>query len=141
VALIGIVVVAALDRGLLRARRERPRGRAAKERDELAPLHSITSSARARKGSGIVRPIAFAALTLTTSSNLVVHYGKIAGLVALEDPSGIAADLMIRLSQAGPVAHQAAGGSKFAHLIDRGHSARRIWLKDLNTRFSERTTG
>src|SRR5262245_12344285 len=33
---------------LLRARRERPCGRrAAKERDELAPLHSITSSARA----------------------------------------------------------------------------------------------
>jgi hypothetical protein len=31
---------------LLRARCERPRRRAAKERDELAPLHSITSSAR-----------------------------------------------------------------------------------------------
>src|SRR5262249_44415963 len=58
--------------GLLRARRERPRGcRPADERDELAPLHSITSSARARKDSGIVRPTAFAALTLTTSSNLV----------------------------------------------------------------------
>jgi len=29
--------------GLLRARRERPRGcRAAEQRDELAPLHSIT---------------------------------------------------------------------------------------------------
>jgi hypothetical protein len=56
-------------------------------------------------------------------------------------PPRIVADLMIRLSQAGPVAHEAAGGSKFAHLIDRGHSARRIWLKDLNTRFSERTTG
>src|SRR5262249_27761767 len=34
-------------------------------------LHSITSSARARKDSGIVRPIAFAGLTLATSSNLV----------------------------------------------------------------------
>jgi hypothetical protein len=33
--------------------------------------YSITSSARARKDSGIVRPIAFAAFTLTTSSNLV----------------------------------------------------------------------
>src|SRR5215471_10032883 len=29
-----------------------------------------------------------------------LHYGKIAGLVALEDPSGIAPDLMIRLGQA-----------------------------------------
>ena len=35
-------------RRLLRARRERPRSRrAAEQRDELAPLHSITSSARA----------------------------------------------------------------------------------------------
>src|SRR5262245_11153597 len=30
---------------LLRARRERPSGRAAEQHDELAPLHSITSSA------------------------------------------------------------------------------------------------
>src|SRR5262249_59900255 len=57
---------------LLRARSERPPDRcAAKQRDELATGHSITSSARARKDSGIVRPIVFAALTLTTSSNLV----------------------------------------------------------------------
>src|SRR5262245_34121126 len=33
--------------GLLRARRERPRRRAAEQRDERAPVHSITSSARA----------------------------------------------------------------------------------------------
>src|SRR5215510_100380 len=32
--------------GLLRMRRERPRRRAAEQRDERAPLHSITSSAR-----------------------------------------------------------------------------------------------
>jgi hypothetical protein len=32
---------------LLRARRERPRGRAAEQPDELAPFHSITSSASA----------------------------------------------------------------------------------------------
>src|SRR5215472_15914229 len=57
---------------LLRSRRERPRSRAAEQRDELAAVHySKTSSARARKDSGIVRPIAFAVLTLTTSSNLV----------------------------------------------------------------------
>src|SRR6516164_2261329 len=56
---------------LLRVRCERPRRRAAEQRDEIAPLHSITSSARARKDSGIVRPSFFAALMLTTSSNLV----------------------------------------------------------------------
>ena len=40
---------------LLRARRERPRRRrAAEQRDELAPSHSITSSARARSVGGIV---------------------------------------------------------------------------------------
>src|SRR5262249_32883127 len=39
-------------RRLLRARHERPRSRAAEERDELAALHSITSSARASSVGG-----------------------------------------------------------------------------------------
>src|ERR1044071_7326311 len=57
-------------RRLLRARRERPRyRRAAEQRDELAPLHSITSSARARTLSGTVRPSALATLRLITNSN------------------------------------------------------------------------
>jgi hypothetical protein len=43
--------------GLLRARRKRPCSRhAAEQRDELAPLHSITSSARASSVGGTVRP-------------------------------------------------------------------------------------
>src|SRR5262249_5982393 len=54
---------------LLRARRERPRGRPADEGHELPTLHSITSSARSRNDSGMVNPSAFAALRLTTSSN------------------------------------------------------------------------
>src|SRR5262249_6803473 len=53
---------------LLRARRERPRGRrAAEQRYELAPLHSITSSARPSSGSGTVSPSALAVLRLMTS--------------------------------------------------------------------------
>src|SRR5262249_4473092 len=56
---------------LLRARRERPRSHAAEQGDELAPLHSITSSARARTIDGKSRPIAFAALRLITSCNFV----------------------------------------------------------------------
>src|SRR5262249_31175164 len=57
---------------LLRARRERPRGRRAAENgDELASLHSITSSARASRLSGTVRPSAFAVLRLLTSSYFV----------------------------------------------------------------------
>src|SRR5262249_40241340 len=56
---------------LLRLRSERPRCRAAKQRNELAPLHSITSSARASRLSGTVRPSACAVVIFTTRSNLV----------------------------------------------------------------------
>src|SRR5262249_56555652 len=58
-------------RRLLRARRERQRGPAAEQRDELAALHSITSSARARSIGDTVRPSALAVATLMTRSNLV----------------------------------------------------------------------
>ena len=65
---------------LLRARRERPRRRAAEQRDELAALHSITSSARASSVGGISRPSAFAVFRLITSSNLVdCRTGRSAG--------------------------------------------------------------
>src|SRR5262249_39791276 len=56
---------------LLCARRERPRGRAAEQRDEFAPFHSITSSASASSLSGIWRPSVLAVLRLITNSNLV----------------------------------------------------------------------
>src|SRR5262249_49516929 len=56
---------------LLRARRERPCHRAAEKRDELAPPHSITSSARADSVGGTSIPSALAALRLITNSNLV----------------------------------------------------------------------
>src|SRR5262245_60247920 len=56
---------------LLRARRERPRSCAADECDELAPLHSITSSARASSVGGTVRPSVLAVLRLITKSYLV----------------------------------------------------------------------
>ena len=57
---------------LLRARGERPRSRrAAEQRDEFAPLHSITSSARASSVGGTSRPSALAVLRLITSSYLV----------------------------------------------------------------------
>src|SRR5881275_1799523 len=59
-------------RGLLRSRRERPcRSRAANEHDELAPCHSITSSARPSTASGNERPSSFAVLRLMTSSTFV----------------------------------------------------------------------
>src|SRR6516162_6780780 len=66
---------------LLRARHQRPRGRAAEKREELAALHhSITSSARASSVGGTSMPSAFAVLMLMMSSNLVgCITGKSAG--------------------------------------------------------------
>src|SRR5262249_39630888 len=68
----------------LRARRERPRRRAAEQRDELAAPHlgghSITSSASASNRSGTSMPSAFAVLRLITNSNFVDCWdGKSAG--------------------------------------------------------------
>src|SRR5262249_18339816 len=57
---------------LLRARRERPSdGSAAEERDERAPLHSITSSASASSLSGIWRSSAWAVMRSMASPNFV----------------------------------------------------------------------
>src|SRR6516162_7227986 len=65
----------------LRARRERPRSGAAEQRDELASLHSITSSAATSRFCGSVTPRAFAVLRLITSWNLVgCSTGRSAGL-------------------------------------------------------------
>src|SRR5262249_19663346 len=70
---------------LLRARRERPRRRsAAEECDELAALHSITSSAVARTGAGTVSPSMRAVSALMTSSNFdACTTGKSAGFAPL----------------------------------------------------------
>src|SRR5262249_43305846 len=69
---------------LLRARRERPRRRAADERDEFAPPHSITSSAMASTPGGMVTPSASAVCRLMTSSNLVAcRIGRSAGFSPL----------------------------------------------------------
>src|SRR5262249_31741916 len=71
--------------GPLRWRRERPRGRAAEQRHERAPPHSITSSARASSAGGTVRPSALAVLRLIASSNFVgCSTGSSAGLAPLK---------------------------------------------------------
>jgi len=57
---------------ILRADRERPRCRAAEQRDELATAaHSITSSAVARSDGGTVSLSILAVCMLMTSSNLL----------------------------------------------------------------------
>src|SRR5262249_13109694 len=72
------------DRQLLRACRERPRGCATEQRDERAPLHSITSSASCCRCNGTSRPSALAVCMLMTNSNLVdCKTGRSAGLAPL----------------------------------------------------------
>src|SRR5262249_14927640 len=73
----------------LRPRNKRPehrtgRHRAAEQRYELAPFHSITSSARASSVGGTSRPSAFAVPMLMTSSNVVgCMTARSAGVVPL----------------------------------------------------------
>src|SRR5262249_22583015 len=54
-------------RRLLRPRRKRPRNRCADQRNELAPLHSITSWAVANTVGGTVKPSVLAVFALMTS--------------------------------------------------------------------------
>src|SRR5262245_1907113 len=70
---------------LLCPRRDRPRRRAAEQRDELAAAaHSITSSARASSVAGTSRPKIRAVCRLITNSNLVARrIGMSAGCTPL----------------------------------------------------------
>ncbi len=71
----------ALHRLLLRACGERPGTSAAEQRYELAPPHSITSSASASRLSEILSPSIFAVFRLIISSNLVGCCGVGAALI------------------------------------------------------------
>src|SRR6516165_9376670 len=70
---------------LLRSRRKRPSScRAAEQRYELAPPHSINSSASDRNDAGMVRPSALAVVRLITNSNFVSRStGRSLGLAPL----------------------------------------------------------
>src|SRR5262249_61861680 len=72
-------------RGLLRVYHNRPTCcRAAEQRDELAPFHSITSSAMASSPGGKLRLNALAVLRLITNSTLVACWtGSSAGFSPL----------------------------------------------------------
>jgi len=70
---------------LLRARRERPRdNRATEQRDELAPFHSITSSAVPSSVAGTSSPRTLAVCRLKTNSNFAARItGRSAGFSPL----------------------------------------------------------
>ncbi len=109
--------------GLLRPRRERPRGRrAAEKRDELAALaHSITSSARASSVGGTSRPSALAVLRLIDQFVLGRRLHRQVGrLLAFEDAIDIARGAPVMVDAIGPVGDQAAGVDEEASGVDRG---------------------
>src|SRR5262245_33481928 len=88
---------------LLRARRERPRSRTAEQSDELASLHSITSSASASSVEGTVRPMILAVVRFMTKSNLVgCSTGRSAGLAPRKILSTYAADRRNMSEKLGP---------------------------------------
>src|SRR5262249_5849082 len=81
---VGIVLVFAAFYLRFLKPHERSGRRAAQQRDELAPPHSITSSARASSVGGTSRPSALAVLRLMTSSKLVgSSTGRSEGLAPL----------------------------------------------------------
>src|SRR5262249_48838294 len=91
--------------GLLRPRRERPRGcRAAEQGDELAArAHSIASSARSRSASGTFKPSTLAVVRLMTKSNLVgCSTGMSAGFAPRKILSTISAARRSSLAKLGP---------------------------------------
>src|SRR5262249_40459980 len=69
--------------GFLRTRRQRPRRRAAEQRYERAPFHSITSSTRPTSGSGTLRPSALVFMLMTSSTLVACWTGSSAGFSPL----------------------------------------------------------
>ena len=96
---------------LLRARRYRPGARccrAANQRDELAPSHSITSSARASSDGGTVEAERLRGLEI--DHQLVLGrrlHRQVGGLLALEDAIDVACRLSVLIDSDRPIGDQA----------------------------------
>ena len=106
---------------LLSARRDRPRRHAAVKRDELAPIHSMTSSAMASSVGGTVRPSILAVWCVDDQLELArLHDGQVCRLRALED-----ATVRHRPDATHPsswaITHQPTGLGKFTSPICRGN--------------------
>src|SRR5262249_17169261 len=112
--------------GLLRARRKRPRRRAAKQRDEVAPPdHSITSSA-----------IASSVGRFEIDGQLQVgrlQHRQLGWLGAAENPTGVDASLPVSFGDTRSVAHQAASVDVFTLRIGRGNGVMRRQRRNLIT--------
>ena len=104
-----------------RAPRAASSRRAAEQRDELAPPHSITSSARASSVGGTSRPSALAVLRLITSSifGRLLHR-QVGGLFALEDAIDIAGRAAPQVDLIRAIGNEPAVAGKVPIRIDRG---------------------
>src|SRR6516225_8074796 len=87
--------------------------------NELAPPHSINSSASDRNDAGTVNPSALAVVRLMTNSNLVSRsIGRSAGLAPLKNSTDIEPCMTIGFRHTVAVAHQAASSDGIALRIN-----------------------
>ena len=107
---------------LLRPRRQRPsRRRTAEQRDELAPVHSITSSARASSDGGHGEAECLGGLEVDHQLEIGRQLDRQIGrLLAFEDAINIAGRATVLVEPIDPVGDQAAGGDIRAVGVGRG---------------------
>src|SRR5207248_5464310 len=86
--------------------------------DELAPFHSITSSASCRRCNGRSRPNAFAVLRLMTIKARRLHNGQVGGPLTLEYASNIDSCFSPDFGTIRAVTHQAASSDEFAPFVE-----------------------
>jgi hypothetical protein len=90
------------------------------QRDELAPPHSITSSARPSSGSGILRPSVFRCFEIDYQLDLrgLLDHWEVRRLSAFENLTGVHTHVVIGIGKIGSIAHQAARIGELANEID-----------------------
>ena len=105
----------------------------------MTVAHSITSSARASSVGGTVEAEHPGGLSVDDQLELGrLHDRQVRGLGALEDATGIDADLTIGIRKAGAVAHQPAGFGIFTRRICRGDRMARRQVGQLDTPAGEK---
>jgi hypothetical protein len=105
--------------GLLRARCQWPRCRAAYQCNEITPSHSITSSARASSEGGTSRARALAVLKLMRSSNVAgLFYWQYRWICALEDFVDIDGGAPEEVYIVRSITHEATASNEKSDLIN-----------------------
>ena len=104
---------------MLPSRPERPSRRATEQRDQLPPLHSITSSARCCKNQGDLEAERLRGLEIDDKLELCrLQHRQISGLGPFKDATGVEASLPYRFGLNRSVADQAAIPDILAKCVD-----------------------